>query len=1504
MSKNRLGIVVFVFAQGVVMGKQIESFFRRNYRVGILVAVLIGLIGFGTIAWNVSASSRQNSSAKAVTTATPTAPAKLTGVGGEEGEIPSPIPTDRVEGQDDLLDYDTRDSPPDTKHYIRELETADRIPLPEAPEVLQSVVVDAVVSNTDPNLTNTDTANDGETNIAINPANPNEIVMTAFSGGWGANSPIWHSLNGGATWTKQFTVPVPTGFGNGCPCDISIDYGRSNRLSGTFLKTDVFTGTTNNPAAAASWNWLVAGGFAQVTNSTAVGDGNADQPWLLTNPDPATPAQDNVYVAYDDFNGGPNMRVAVAAGSNPPNFTIDNQSGISTGSVNPGHRLAENPTNGTVYSLFQRRIAAGDDGSQNINYMLNRSTDGGQTWTLNGNANGIIVGNGDSTQPYPKFGTVNALLGGADHAAVDPATGDVYYVYGSRDAATNNNRLAIRRITGGNGVVTVGPEVFVNGQVESAIPSVAVNSDGVVGVFYYTYNGIVGGFPQFTARVTFSLDQGATFVNDTALHTFASSAVDDGGGSTTRQRVLGDYMQMKAVGRAFFGSYTGNGAQFGRAVSNHDPIFFKIALEQSNSTSDIVSSDSTTVFGEPVTFTATITSTGGIPTGTVNFLDGATPIAGCQNVALLAGVAQCQNVTSLPTGARTINVNYSGDVAFSASTDSVIQTVSKSPSTTTITSDAPDPSVFGQTFPVTFTVVAAPPGAGTPTGNVIVTASGGPETCTGTVATGTCNIKLSGVGIRTLTATYQSDANFLSSSDTEAHQVDKANTTTTVTAVPASPSTFGQSVTFTATIAIQAPGAGPPNPTGTVSFNIDGNLYCVNTPINASLQATCTQAGLPALPAGLRDVVALYSGDGNYNGSVGDINYTVNKADTATSIISDLPDPSLVNQPYTVTWTVVPTPVQVNSGLPTGTVTINGGTGGGSCSAPVASGSCQLTPTTVGVKTIQATYSGDANFNGSISTTTTHTVNLQITGTVRRGPALTPVLGEPVFLAGCAALSTSTNAAGVYSFTGAFTGTCSVFPNSPLSEPYERVYPAVTTNITNADFVIYSSAADFPRKISFPTQYVAPGVQGTMPVIMQSLDNESSVAFSFTYDINPFSQPPVVVCGANAPGCTITNDTSIFGRVGFTVTPAAGGFSRPDGTPLEGLEAAGPKEIAKINFISVGTNLPSTDFGVPQGTPTAFSIVEKVTNNPLTAVFVTPARVVFAQGIEGDVAGRNAGNGGFEAADVVQMRRFVSGLDTPVATHNEYQRADTAPANTKGDGSLNATDLVQVRRYVAGLDTSVPSGGAGAPNPAPIAPPAIERPNGEVSELTIGNANALNKASIRVPVSLRANGDETAVSFTIRYDTSKFFDPTVELAAGLPDGVTLTANTKEPGSIRILVDATTALAFASKDAQALINLGFSVRESAAPGSSYFEVEGLVISDAAANELSGKVVRGMVSIVGGDPEDSGARLGGEVQVDPGDLVEEWLDGSLVILRPRLEGEISLPVTRPSRPKTQE
>jgi hypothetical protein len=103
------------------------------------------------------------------------------------------------------------DQPPDTWLYSRPAVREDSAPrgtkaIPLLPGVF---IVDAVVNNTDPNLTNTDMSNDGETSIAVNPVDPGEIVITAFSGSWGSNAPLWHSTDSGNMWTKQFTIPIP-----------------------------------------------------------------------------------------------------------------------------------------------------------------------------------------------------------------------------------------------------------------------------------------------------------------------------------------------------------------------------------------------------------------------------------------------------------------------------------------------------------------------------------------------------------------------------------------------------------------------------------------------------------------------------------------------------------------------------------------------------------------------------------------------------------------------------------------------------------------------------------------------------------------------------------------------------------------------------------------------------------------------------------------------------------------------------------------------------------------------------------------------------------------------------------------------------------------------------------------------------------------------------------------------------------------------------------------------
>jgi VCBS repeat-containing protein len=213
-------------------------------------------------------------------------------------------------------------------------------------------------------------------------------------------------------------------------------------------------------------------------------------------------------------------------------------------------------------------------------------------------------------------------------------------------------------------------------------------------------------------------------------------------------------------------------------------------------------------------------------------------------------------------------------------------------------------------------------------------------------------------------------ASGVSSATSDPFDVAKASTTILITSKnPAGSSVFGQPVTFNYDINIVAPGAG--SLTGTVTVS-DGNDQCTGG-INAGTgQGNCQ---IHFSTTGSRSVTATYNGDVNFNSSTSPaVNHTVNQASTALNITSDQPEPSDPGETVTVQWTLSVT--GAGAGTPSGTVTVSAGAGVTPCSATVTafgSASCDLVLPTSGNKTINASYSGDANFAGS-SDNEPHTV--------------------------------------------------------------------------------------------------------------------------------------------------------------------------------------------------------------------------------------------------------------------------------------------------------------------------------------------------------------------------------------------------------------------------------------------------------------------------------------------------------------------------------------------------
>jgi hypothetical protein len=389
-----------------------------------------------------------------------------------------------------------------------------------------------------------------------------------------------------------------------------------------------------------------------------------------------------------------------------------------------------------------------------------------------------------------------------------------------------------------------------------------------------------------------------------------------------------------------------------------------LAVNKGDTATSLTSSANPSVFGQSVTFTATVSPVApatGTPGGTVTFLDGGSPIG---TASLSAGGVATFTTSALAVGNHTITTDYGGDASFNGSTGSLTgnpQVVNKADTTTAVTSSV-NPSVFGQSVTFTATVSQVAPGAGTPGGTVTFLDGGNPigtSPLSGGVATFTTSNLA--VGNLTITTNYGGDGSFNSSTGSltgNPQVVNKADTTTAVTS-SANPSVFGQSVTFTATVSPVAPGAG--TPTGTVTF-LDGGSPIGTGTLSGGVATFATSA----LAVGNHTITTNYGGDASFNGSTGSLTgnpQVVNKANTTTAVTSSA-NPSVFGQSVTFTATV--SPVAPGAGTPTGTVTfLDGGNpvGTGTLSGGVAT--FATSALAVGNHTITTSYGGDGNFNAS-----------------------------------------------------------------------------------------------------------------------------------------------------------------------------------------------------------------------------------------------------------------------------------------------------------------------------------------------------------------------------------------------------------------------------------------------------------------------------------------------------------------------------------------------------------
>jgi LPXTG-site transpeptidase (sortase) family protein len=186
-----------------------------------------------------------------------------------------------------------------------------------------------------------------------------------------------------------------------------------------------------------------------------------------------------------------------------------------------------------------------------------------------------------------------------------------------------------------------------------------------------------------------------------------------------------------------------------------------LSVNLASTTVAVTSDNNPAGVSDPIMFTTTVTSPSGTPTGTVTFYDNGNSLG---TFPLTNGVATL-TVSTLPAGAHTITVNYSGDANFSAGTSApYMQGVGQTVTATVVTSND-NPSNLGQSITFTAQVSSA---LGVPTGTVTF--------LDGAITLGTGTLNGAGLatfdtstlltGIHNITASYGGDPDFFGSVST------------------------------------------------------------------------------------------------------------------------------------------------------------------------------------------------------------------------------------------------------------------------------------------------------------------------------------------------------------------------------------------------------------------------------------------------------------------------------------------------------------------------------------------------------------------------------------------------------------------------------------------------------------------------------------------------------------------------------------------------------------------
>ncbi|KIP17982.1 hypothetical protein KY49_3608 [Burkholderia sp. MSHR3999] len=393
------------------------------------------------------------------------------------------------------------------------------------------------IVNVVPNDHSNERNNDSEPSIAVNPVNPHEMVITAFTPTEAGNSngPLFFSTDGGENWGLRFDIP------GGTTSDQSPAFARTS----SELYMGILRGDNGNMNVLRAADPSTAGTF-----SSFDARGSIDQPWMEATSVVGGPddGKDRIYVGYNDLGHTPQsatVDVCLDASAGSPTFT---QVRLDPRSPSPQDSYEIRPTvhrSGTVYvaykswtssnstSVTANIVVARDDnwGSNNFNDLKDPSDEKA----------GRLVATGVVINDPGNLGGIR--LDNDLNVAVDPTNSDIVYIVWCDNAGpsyTLRVRRSLNRGADWSGDLLVADN--------AALATLAINSQGTVGLFYQQ---LVAGRMETHFRST----SDGVMWDDTLLARTATSPA-----------FTGDYARMVALGPHFYGVFP--------AMNTPDPANF------------------------------------------------------------------------------------------------------------------------------------------------------------------------------------------------------------------------------------------------------------------------------------------------------------------------------------------------------------------------------------------------------------------------------------------------------------------------------------------------------------------------------------------------------------------------------------------------------------------------------------------------------------------------------------------------------------------------------------------------------------------------------------------------------------------------------------------------------------------------------------------------------------------------------------------------------------------